>query len=100
VSKSAFEDGGAIRRLGYERRAVWAQLDVCWIVLPMSFWLTDPAKNIDWVFRLGYERAAALAHGVPVVHDGGDADPGVSPDALAAAHTVQKVGDEAKECVR
>lgn len=40
-------------RLGYERRAVWAMTGLCWIVLPASYLLTDPAKNVNWVYRLG-----------------------------------------------
>ena len=43
-------------RLGYDRRAFLAQTALAWIVLPVSYLLTDPERNINWVFGLGPER--------------------------------------------
>lgn len=40
-------------RLGYDKRALPAQTLLAWIVLPISYWFTEPAKNINWVFGLG-----------------------------------------------
>lgn len=40
-------------RNGYDRRAAWAQTLLAWIVLPSSWWLTDPADNINWVHGVG-----------------------------------------------
>src|SRR5690606_32171925 len=40
-------------RDGYDRRAPWAQALLAWIVLPASWWLTDPADNINWVHGIG-----------------------------------------------
>jgi hypothetical protein len=37
-------------RLGYDRRAWLVQSGVAWVVLPLSFWLTPPTRNINWVF--------------------------------------------------
>jgi hypothetical protein len=37
-------------RLGYDRRALWMQTLLCWIVLPLTYFLTDPAANINSVF--------------------------------------------------
>lgn len=37
-------------RLGYAPEAVIAQTVLAWIVLPLTYWLTDPEKNINWVF--------------------------------------------------
>jgi len=42
-----------VYRLGYERRAWLAATALCWVMLPVSYLLTDPAKNINWVFGLG-----------------------------------------------
>ena len=39
-----------IHRLGYDRRALMATTVLCWIVLPVSYLFTDPARNINWVF--------------------------------------------------
>jgi hypothetical protein len=36
-------------RLGYDSNALIAQTCVAWIVLPLTYWLTDPAENINWV---------------------------------------------------
>ena len=40
-------------RLGYDPRALPAQTLLAWIVLPATWLLTDPAKNINWVFGPG-----------------------------------------------
>jgi hypothetical protein len=42
-----------LARQGYDRRAFWAQTLLAWIVLPLSWWLTDPEENINWVHGLG-----------------------------------------------
>jgi hypothetical protein len=39
-----------IARLGYDPRALAAQSCLAWIVLPLTYWLTDPGENINWVF--------------------------------------------------
>lgn len=39
-----------VYRLGYERRALLAATLLCWVVLPVTYLLTDPARNINWVF--------------------------------------------------
>jgi hypothetical protein len=38
-----------ISRLGYERRALVAQTILAWVVLPLSYWLTKPEENVNWV---------------------------------------------------
>lgn len=40
----------ALRRLGHDPRAWRLQTAICWLVLPASLWLTDPERNINWVF--------------------------------------------------
>ena len=40
-------------RLGYDRRAWLAATLLCWVVLPVTYLFTDPARNINWVFGLG-----------------------------------------------
>src|SRR5439155_23371631 len=42
-----------IARLGYDPRALVAQTLLAWIVLPLTYWLTPPALNINWVFGWG-----------------------------------------------
>ncbi|HEX7897013.1 MAG TPA: hypothetical protein VF950_04600 [Planctomycetota bacterium] len=41
-----------LRRLGYDRRALPAQTLLCWIVLPVCYFLTPPALNLNWAFGL------------------------------------------------
>lgn len=45
---------------GYDRRALWAQTLLAWIVLPLTWWLADPAENINWVWGLGPDAIAFL----------------------------------------
>ncbi len=40
-------------RLGYDRRALVAQTLLAWIVLPLSYLITDPAENINFVLGFG-----------------------------------------------
>ena len=38
-----------VHQLGYDRRALAFQTLLTWIVLPVTYWLTDPAENVNWV---------------------------------------------------
>ena len=40
-------------RLGYDHRALFAQTLLAWIVLPLSYFLTKPSDNVNWVYGLG-----------------------------------------------
>ena len=42
----------AVLRLGYDRRGILLQTALTWIILPLSYLLTDPERNINWVFGL------------------------------------------------
>ncbi len=42
-----------IARLGYAPEAWMAATALAWVVLPLSFWLTKPQENVNWVFGLG-----------------------------------------------
>lgn len=42
----------SLNRLGYDSRAFPAQVILSWIILPISYFFTDPVKNINWVFGL------------------------------------------------
>lgn len=39
-----------VSRLGYDSRALVLQTLLAWLVLPATWLLTDPARNINWVF--------------------------------------------------
>ena len=42
-----------VHRLGYHRSAWVFQTAVACIVLPVTYWLTDPADNVNWVHGPG-----------------------------------------------
>lgn len=42
-----------VTRLGYSPQALPAQTLLCWIVIMLTYWLTDPKLNVNWVFGLG-----------------------------------------------
>lgn len=42
-----------IGRLGYDPRALVAQTVLAWVVLLLTYWLTDPKENVNWVFGWG-----------------------------------------------
>jgi hypothetical protein len=42
-----------VLRLGYDRRAWLAQSLLALVVLPVTYWLTDPEENVNWVRGLG-----------------------------------------------
>lgn len=39
----------AVARVGYDRRAIVWQTGLTWLVLPLTYVLTDPERNINWV---------------------------------------------------
>lgn len=45
-----------VYQLGYERDALYWQTVVCWAVLPLSVWLTEPKENVNWVHGPGQYR--------------------------------------------
>ncbi|MGH7400581.1 MAG: membrane-associated protein [Candidatus Rokuibacteriota bacterium] len=42
-----------VGRLGYDRRAWLYQSVVALVVLPVTYWVTDRAENVNWVHGLG-----------------------------------------------
>lgn len=44
---------GLVERLGYDRCAFVLQCLLALVVLPVSYWVTDPAENVNWVHGLG-----------------------------------------------
>jgi hypothetical protein len=42
-----------VARLGYDPRAWLAQSLLAWVVLPVTYLVSDPSENINWVFGLG-----------------------------------------------
>src|SRR5437588_1871557 len=49
-----------VARLGYDRRALIAQTLFAWLVLPITYLSTSPARNIHWVFRYGHKPQTLL----------------------------------------
>ena len=48
----------AVARLGHDRRGWRLQAGICWLVLPLSAALTEPARNINWIAApFGIEQA-------------------------------------------
>lgn len=43
-------------RLGYARRGLVLQTGITWVVLPATFLLTDPERNINWVWGPFFRR--------------------------------------------
>jgi hypothetical protein len=41
-----------VYQAGYDRRALWYQTGLAWMVLPLTWWLTEPARNINWVYGI------------------------------------------------
>ena len=44
-----------VYRLGYHRRALLYQTLLAWIILPITYAVTEPTKNINWVYGFGHE---------------------------------------------
>lgn len=44
-----------VYKFGYDSRALVGMLVLCWIVLPITYWLTPPERNINWVHGPGGE---------------------------------------------
>lgn len=38
-----------VYRLGYDRRGIFLQTAVVWLLLPATYWLSDPQLNINWL---------------------------------------------------
>jgi hypothetical protein len=47
-------------RLGYDQRALLGQTLITWLALILAYALTDPEKNINWVYGPGTERQTLL----------------------------------------
>ncbi|HET9854974.1 MAG TPA: membrane-associated protein [Methylomirabilota bacterium] len=47
-----------VTQLGYDRRAWLYQSLLALIVLPVSYWLTEPRENVNWVHGLGRTQTA------------------------------------------
>ncbi len=54
-----------LRRFGYDRRALMAQILLTWIVSLVTYFVTDPAANINLVFGFGTEPQTAIH---PLLH--------------------------------
>ena len=40
----------AVWRLGHDRRGWRLQTLICWLVLPLSFWIGDPPANLNFLW--------------------------------------------------
>ena len=57
----------AVHRLGYHRWALIGQTLFCWIVFPVSYLVSDPGTNINWVYGFGEEPQSWLPEPVYVL---------------------------------
>jgi hypothetical protein len=48
-----------VARLGYHRRGWWLETALVWALLPVSYYLADPARNLNWVWQ-PFERPQTL----------------------------------------
>jgi hypothetical protein len=44
-----------VYRLGYQRKALLYQTFLAWLILPLSYVVTDPSENINFVHGFGSE---------------------------------------------
>ncbi len=44
-----------LHKLGYERRALVYQTGLAWLVLLITYIVTEPSKNINWIYGFGRE---------------------------------------------
>lgn len=49
-----------LRHLGYDRRALPAQIALTWILLPVTYLFTEPAGNVNLAFGLGHAPQSSL----------------------------------------
>jgi len=49
-----------VYRLGYDSRALALQTLLAWIVLPMSYLLTEPSENVNWVYGFRNKRQSFM----------------------------------------
>jgi hypothetical protein len=50
-----------VHRLGYEKKALLAQTLIAAIVLPLSFFFSDPRQNINWIYGFGEKPQSKVA---------------------------------------
>jgi hypothetical protein len=53
-----------LNTLGYDPRALLAQTALAWVILPVTYAVTKPEENINWVFGPGGRPQRRLAPGV------------------------------------
>jgi hypothetical protein len=50
-----------VSRLGYDRRALLAQTLLTWALLVVSYLVTSPERNLNWVLGFGHVQTALPA---------------------------------------
>ena len=53
-----------LHRLGYDRRALVAQTILAVVVLPLSYLVSNPRENVNWVYGFGEHPQSMLPAGV------------------------------------
>ena len=53
-----------LHRLGYDRRALVAQTILAVVVLPLSYLVSNPRENVNWVYGFGEHPQSILPAGV------------------------------------
>jgi hypothetical protein len=49
-----------LHRMGFDRRAWKSQVILGWVVLLLTYFLTTPEQNINWVYGLGNKPQASM----------------------------------------
>lgn len=50
-----------LAKWGYDTRAIYWQTALAWVVLPLTYFLTDPQENVNWVFGPGNEPQQSIS---------------------------------------
>jgi hypothetical protein len=59
--------GWVLYRLGYDRRAFFWQTLVALVILPVSYLVSNPSENINWVYGFGEQPQTILPRPVFVL---------------------------------
>lgn len=56
-----------VYEFGYDRRGWLAQTALAWVVLPLTYLLTNPSQNVNWVYGFGHRPQQRLPEWLYVI---------------------------------